>query len=269
MSYSIWSATQTVLIYTIIGYALIVIGFFLISDSVLYQPPQATYQDSSHIVKIPLPNGKKISSIYLTNTNAKYTILFSHGNAEDLGTLNPLLMLFRDKGYNILAYDYEGYGTSNGFPSEKNTYQDIQAAYDYLIQTLHVSPDNIIVYGRSLGSGPSIYLAAKNKIKALIIESAFISAYRVQTSIPFVLFDKYPNLQRISQVHVPLLIIHGINDSIVPLWHGKKLANAANQPVQTYWVKGADHNNLIFIAQNNYWKIIQNFVQQLGNSEKS
>lgn len=252
-----------ILQYIIIGYLLLGAGFYFLSDFIMFQPPRANYQDSSIIIKIPVENGTKLSAIYLPNPKAKYTILFSHGNAEDLGQLYPFLQLFHQQGFAILAYDYEGYGTSEGNSTEKNTYHDIQAAYQYLTKTQGISPNRIIVFGRSLGTGPSVYLANESPIKALILESPFVSAYRVYTVIRIFPFDKYPNLDRISHLQIPLLVIHGTKDSIIPAWHGKKIFEASNGFKQAYWVKGADHNNIYDIAQENYWLAIHHFVQQL------
>lgn len=87
-------------------------------------------------------------------------MIFSHGNAEDLGMIYDWLLAFsKDLGVNVLAYDYEGYGKATGTPTEKSCYEDIVAAYTYLTREERISPDSIVIYGRSLGSGPSLYLA--------------------------------------------------------------------------------------------------------------
>lgn len=259
----------TFLQWIIIFYLLIAVAFFFLADSVLFQPPYASYKDTTPIFKIPLlkSNGH-ISAIYLANPQAKYTILFSHGNAEDLGTLLPFLKLFQQHGFAILAYDYQGYGTSDGKSSEKNTYQDIESAYHYLTKTLGLSSQNIIVYGRSIGSGPSIYLATQFPIRALILESPFVSAFRVQTALPLP-FDKYPNLKQITKISVPLLVIHGNNDNVVPLWHGKKIFSAAKGPKQAYWVEGANHNNILQTAQNRYWQTLDSFITKIEQEPTS
>lgn len=268
MSQPLWSAIQTILLYVLIIYGVFVLGFYVLSDGIIFQPPKADYQDNGQIIKIPIDNTKKISALYFSNPKATITILYSHGNAEDLGTLVPILIQFRDQGYNILAYDYQGYGTSNGKPSEKNTYQDILAAYHYLTNTLNTSPDNIVVYGRSLGTGPSVYLASKVPVKGLILVSPFVSAYRVQIKFPIIPFDKYPNLKTISTLTVPLLVIHGTQDTLIPLWHGKKIANNAKGPTQTLWIKGANHNDPIQQSKR-YWQAINHFIHELQPNKQN
>ncbi len=268
MAHPIWSATQTILQTLLIIYAIFVFGFYILSDSVIFQPPRPTYQDKANIIKIPLENGNKISALYLTHPHATITLLYSHGNAEDLGTLYPLLEMFQQHGYNVLAYDYQGYGTSDGKPSEKNTYQDIMAAYTYLTQTLAVPASHIVVYGRSVGTGPSVYLATKVPVKALILESPFVSAYRVQTTLPLIPFDKYPNLARISQLDMPLLVIHGTKDTVIPFWHGKMISEKALGPTQTYWVDGANHNDAHQMKPT-YWKALSSFIESLSQHKQN
>jgi fermentation-respiration switch protein FrsA (DUF1100 family) len=239
--------------------------FYFLSDSVLYQPPRPTlFHDTEKTIKIPIKNDISISAVYLPHPQAEYTILFSHGNAEDLGYLLPYLQLYRQHGFSVFAYDYQGYGTSLGVPSEKNTYQDIMAAYQYLTKTLNVAPDKIILLGRSLGAGPSLYLAKREPVKALILESAFVSAYRVKTIWPIYPFDKYPNLQLAKETKVPTLIIHGTHDSIIPLWHGQKLFAALPGKKAAFWVDNADHNNVLEVAQNAYWQKISDFINSLS-----
>ncbi len=258
----------SILQYAVVAYLLLAAGFYFLSDSIIFQPHAASYQDGPNIIKLTLPNGKKISGVYLPNPAASFTILFSHGNAEDVGTLLPLLTLFQQHGYAIFAYDYEGYGTSTGMPSEKNTYQDITAAYNYLTKTLKIAPEHIILYGRSLGTGPSTYLATQVPVKALILESPFISAFRVQTRVPLFPFDKYPNLSNISILKIPLLVIQGSRDSVIPPWHGKKIYAKAKGFKQAFWVSGADHNNILDVAKEKYWQALENFTHHLSNDHE-
>jgi fermentation-respiration switch protein FrsA (DUF1100 family) len=153
---------------------------------------------------------------------------------------------------NLLAYDYEGYGKATGIPSEEACYEDIDAAYSFLTEVLRQPPQNIVLYGRSLGSGPSCYLAerlAKSGVKlgGLILQSPLLSVYRVAFNFRFTLFgDMFPNVDRIANINCPLLMIHGTRDEVVPFWNGERLFFVA--PVQwrarPLWVEGAGHNNI-------------------------
>lgn len=247
-----------------IGYLLLGFMIWLIADSILFQPPQTPKQPIVNEIKIPLANQQTLSAVYLPNPRARFTVLFSHGNAEDLHTLAPFLQQLYQHGFAVLAYDYPGYGNSTGKPSEANTYQAILAAYQYLTTELSVSPENIIIYGRSLGSGPSTELAANQRCAGLILESPFVSAYRVYTYWPLYPFDQYQNLHKIPHVRSPILLIHGTHDSVIPVWHGYKLFAAAKSPKQAYWVENASHNNVLMVAKENYWQSISQFVSSLN-----
>ena len=253
-------------------YLVLIVLFYLLSDFIIFLPPKPTVFTSNshtHIIEPEtLELGKnqqalKIPSIYglhYPNPASKYTILFSHGNAEDLGTLQPLLRYFNQKGYSIFAYDYSGYGLNKGKPNEKNTYANIISAYQYLTQTLKVDPKHIILYGRSLGGGPSIELASQYPVGGLIVESTFVSAYRVKTHFPIIPFDKYKNIRKINKVQAPVMVIHGQEDTLIPIWHGQALYDKAKQPKTYYPVPNAEHNNLIMVAGEEYWIQLHNFI---------
>lgn len=233
------------------------------SDSMIFLPHPSSYRDSAEIIKIRSANGSMISALYLPNPSARFSLLVSHGNAEDLGDDREWLEDLRRSGFNVLAYDYQGYGTSHGKPSEKTAYEDESAAYDYLAVNLRTAPDRIIIFGRSVGSGPAVHLAARRPAAGLVLQSPFVSAFRVLTRIPLLPFDKFPNHKEIRHVHCPLLIIHGNNDRVIPFWHGRKLFDLANQPKQFVAVKGADHNDLDMVGGANYLKAIQSFAASL------
>ena len=245
--------------------ALIYISFvmfaYLCSDGIIFQPQKTSYNDGPHIIKVKTGDGELISALYLQNPGAVFTFLYSHGNAEDLGNIRPILEQIRNKGYSVFAYDYRGYGTSRGLPSEANVYKDADAAYRYLTEHLKVPPNRIIAFGRSLGGAPAIYLASKEHVAALIVEGFFVTAYRVMTRFPLVPFDKFRNIHRIGKVQCPLLVIHGANDAVVPLWHGRRLFEEAGGPKLCLWVKGAGHNNVLQVAGPRYWHQIEELLK--------
>lgn len=231
------------------------------SDFVLFQPPRpATYAHDTSIIRIPVPTGA-ISARYLANSRAEWTILLSHGNAEDLGTLLPFIKYLYAQGFSVLAYDYQGYGTSTGIPTEEHTYQDITTAYHYLTQTMQIPAHKIILFGRSLGTGPSVELATRYPCAALILESPFVSAFRVQTYLPLFPFDKYHNLEKIKSITVPILIIHATHDNVIPWWHGRKIFAASPALSQAYWVEKANHNNIFAINPELYMQKIKEFLR--------
>jgi abhydrolase domain-containing protein 17 len=239
-----------------------------ISEKIIFQPQFSSYRDTEQIIKLSSANGVQISAIYLHNPEARYTILFSHGNAEDIGSALPTLKKLHGLGFSVFAYDYQGYGTSSGSPSEENAYKDVNAAYNYLIEELNVSANRIIAYGRSLGGAVAIDLAQKRPLAGLIIESSFTTAYRVVTQIPLFPFDKFKSISKIKQVHCPVLIIHGKRDEVIPFSHGEKLFLEANEPKASYWVEAAGHNNLIQVAEKDYEEALLNFFNFIKKSHK-
>jgi fermentation-respiration switch protein FrsA (DUF1100 family) len=243
---------------TAYGVLLVIALFF--SNRLIFQPQPAGYRDNPSIIKLKSSDGARISATYMENPAARLTILFSHGNAEDIGDIAPLLEQIRDAGFSVLAYDYQGYGTSQGRPSEQHAYDDEDAAYSYLTETLHVQPNNIMVFGRSVGTGPATYLASRRPVAGLILQSPFMSAFRVMTRVSVLPFDRFNNLQRIKAVHCPVLVIHGTQDTVINIYHGKKLFEAANEPKRFLWVEEANHNDVEVVAGSGYVHVLKAFA---------
>ncbi|MEM9217557.1 MAG: alpha/beta hydrolase [Cyanobacteria bacterium P01_F01_bin.150] len=254
---------------------------FVTADRMIFLPPQSSYTDTPEIIKVIEPSSSQaISATYLPAllpstadgdsrpeplAPVPYTILYSHGNAEDLGLIRPVLHMLQDAGLSVFAYDYPGYGTSEGTATERSAYRAIAAVYTYLTDTLQVPADHIIVYGRSVGGGPSTYLAARNgeAIAGLILESTFTSAFRTVIPFPILPFDKFPNARNLQQFQGPTLIMHGTDDQIITFDHGKTLFEIAHGEKQFFPVEGAGHNDLVWVAGDRYLEVVQSFVQRL------
>lgn len=242
-------------------YAFLCVYVFFTADGKIFLPQPSTYQDSREILKLTSGEHFQISAVYLPNPAATYTILYSHGNAEDLGDIQPVLQELHNIGFSVFAYDYRGYGTSQGTPSEGNAYRDIDAAYNYLTQQLRVPTQRIIAYGRSVGGGLAVDLAARKLVGGLIMESAFTSAFRVVLPIPILPFDKFRNLDKIKKVKCPVLVMHGKADEVIPFPHSQQLFAAANEPKRYLWVDGAGHNDLMWVDSDRYAKTLHEFTQ--------
>jgi len=247
------------LLLTIIG------GFF--TDSIIFQPPSPGYRDDASVLKLTSADGARISAKYFPNENATFTLLFSHGNGEDMGNDAPFLEAVRDAGFAVFAYDYQGYGTSEGQPFEGHLYEDNEAAYNYLTNDLHVPPNRIIAWGHSLGAAAAVDLAAKRPVAGLVMESAFTSAFRVLTRYALLPFDKFPNLAKIRNVHCPVLVIHGKRDGIISFYHGQTLFAAANEPKVSYWVDRAGHNDIAAVAGSGYFEQLRKFADLIDHSK--
>jgi hypothetical protein len=173
---------------------------------------------------------------------------------------------FRRYGFAVMSYDYSGYGTSSGKPSERAALANIEAVYDYLVAKRGVAPDRIIVWGRSIGSGPSVHRAATRKVGGLVIESGFTSAFRVMTRIRLMPFDRFDNLKGLERVSCPVLVIHGREDEIISFRHGEQLFDKAPQPKMQFWVDRAGHNDLSMVAGSTYWDTALRFEHLLAGS---
>jgi len=260
------SLARMLLYFVVLGYfALVLFGVFL-SDKMIFLPQPSSYQDTADIIKLRTADGKAISAIYVPNPNAQFTILYSHGNAEDIGQLRPWLEKLQSSGFAVFAYDYHGYGTSEGAPSERNVYADADAAYEYLTKTLNIPATKIISYGRSVGNGASVDLASRRPVGGLIVQSGFTSAFVVMTRVPLVPFDKFRNVDKIGRVRCPVLIIHGRNDTVIPFQQGLRLFKAAHEPKSEFWIENVGHNDMEGTAGDELLRRIKTFSNTLSKT---
>lgn len=248
-------------------YTFFALYVFFRADSMIFLPQPASYENARDLLKLPVTPTEQISALYLPNPQAKYTLLYIHGNAEDLGDIRPLLNRLHGWGFSVFAYDYRGYGTSDGNPSERNAYQDADAAYAYLTQQLKIPPEQIIVYGRSVGGGSAVDLATRHPVSGLILESTFTSAFRVVVPFPILPFDKFSNLDKLRKVYCPVLVMHGQADQTIPIQHGQRLYEAAREPKMSLWVAEAGHNDLDRVAGERYQRTLVAF-QRLVETHK-
>jgi alpha-beta hydrolase superfamily lysophospholipase len=221
---------RSVLFIVIAVYLGLFLYAYFFADRIAFQPPPSSYRDSNRIHKIAVEGNVRLSGIYLDNPTADYTILFAHGNAEDLGMVQPFLEEMRKAGFSVFAYDYRGYGTSNGMPGESKGYEDVVKVYQYLTEELKIPSERIIAHGRSLGGAFAIQLASQKPLGGLVIESSFTSGFRVLTQVPLFPLDRFCNLSKLKTIRCPTLFIHGRRDEIIRFSHGEKLYLSANEP---------------------------------------
>ncbi|XP_061340651.1 uncharacterized protein LOC133287110 [Gastrolobium bilobum] len=168
-------------------------------------------RENVEVVKFPSRRGAEIVAVYVRHPMAKSTVLYSHGNAADIGQMHELFIELSTRlRVNLLGYDYSGYGQSSGKPSENNTYADIEAAYKYLVENYGTKQEDIILYGQSVGSGPTLDLAVRLPgLRAVILHSAILSGLRVMYPVKRTYwFDIYKNIDKIPLVKCPVLVMH-------------------------------------------------------------
>lgn len=196
--------------------------------------------------------------------------LILHGNAGNLATPGRPAhdRQFHGLGLGILAVDYRGYGESDGSPSEAGLYRDARAAYEYLRDSLGVPPPRIVIYGHSLGSAVAIELATEVPAAGLMVEGAFTSAPDRGAEIyPFLPVrwmaqNRFPSLERIARIRMPILVIHGREDTTIPPAHGRRLFDAAGDPKTLLIVPGG-HADAFEVGAREYEAGIRRFLAGL------
>lgn len=202
--------------------------------------------------------------------NAK-VLLYLHGNGVNIGANAYHADRFHQMGFAVLIIDYRGYGLSEGsFPNEKRVYLDAATAWDYLVTQRQIQPSNIFIYGHSLGGAIAIDLALQQpKAAGIIIESSFTSTQDVASSrglfrlfpIKLILNQRFDSINKIKNLQMPALFIHGTDDTIVPVNMSKQLYAAAPEPKQLIIVPNAGHNDVAEVANLQYFQVVKEFVR--------
>ncbi len=216
-------------------------------------------------VAINTPDGQLLHGWYIPKAGAKTTLLFFHGNAGNISHRRASIEIFLELDLNVFIFDYRGYGKSKGWPGEQATYDDARAAWDYLINTRNVAPENIVLFGRSLGGSIATHLATRVKPAALIAESVFSSARDMASTVLPLLhyvtllrFD-YNTEAKIKKVDCPLLIVHSEEDDIIPYRLGFKVYQAANKPKSLLRLRGG-HNDGFYVSGSTYTDGLKSFL---------
>ena len=267
MTFFIKKQLKRLIIILIVAYITLIGIGITVSDYLIFRPPAPTYALSEQSLIITSKNrdaGEPDNAIvaqYQINPDAEYTVLYSHGNASDLGQLQHLRQNFYEHGYSIMLYDYSGYGRSEGVASEQQVYNDVQAVYDFLVDTKKIDPAHIISYGHSLGTAIAADLAYRNPVAGLVLESPFTTAFRVKTVYSIVPFDKFATADKMKAIHAPVFITHSRDDRVIPFWHGEELYDIANSPKEFLALDGWGHMNITH--SETFWTAFTAFVSGL------
>ncbi len=208
----------------------------------------------------------ELNAWFLPNKFAHYTIIFCHGNAGNISHRLEKIKFFNELGCNCFIFDYRGYGRSKGSPSEKGLYLDTQGAYDYLLSR-GIKPEQIVGYGESIGGAAIVDLASKNKMAAIIVDSGFSNAQDMARIIyPFIpsriFSSRFNSLNKIQSIKIPKLIIHSLNDEIVPYKLGRKLFDNAASPKEPLQIRGG-HNRCFFESEAALKEKIADFLKRI------
>jgi fermentation-respiration switch protein FrsA (DUF1100 family) len=195
-------------------------------------------------------------------------LLWFHGNAGNITHRADNLAMLAGSDLGVLLVDYRGYGRSEGRPSERGIYADGEAAYDYLTRARGVEPRRIVCFGRSLGTAVALHVATVRPVSGLILETPFTSARdmarRMMPILPIwpLIRTKMDNVERVRRLRVPLLVIHGDRDEVVPFEQGKAVFDAAPEPKEFLALKGAAHNDTYLVGGAPYIDKVRDFCRQ-------
>lgn len=214
--------------------------------------------------------GARLHGWYARSSLARSSrvLLFFHGNAGNLSDRYEFVLQLVRLGVRVFIIDYRGYGRSEGTPSELGLYQDADAAWKYLTEVRGHDPSEIVIFGKSLGGAPAIYLAEKAPAAGLIAQSTFtsipdVARYHFPIVPRFLISTKMPSQERISRIAMPKLIVHGPKDEVIPFKLGKRLYEAALEPKRFLEIPNAGHNETSLVGGTTYWDGLRDFLESI------
>ncbi len=259
-----------VFIVFVMFYGIIIIFFYVFQSGMLFFPQplssRVVLNEKTEEVKIQSSDGNMLHGwlCHASNNGPQNLLIYFGGNAEEVSHMVPMASMFED--WALLLINYPGYGRSEGKPGQESFYTAALAIYDYAAERDDVDNENIVLMGRSIGSGSAVYLAHERKVKSLILISPFESIRAVaQSKLPFlpvnlILRHKFPVKKYAANVHVPLLAFYGTADNIIPPLHSKKLAEYWKGEKKLIGLSSFGHNDIFGSEQ--LWEEIDEFLKR-------
>ncbi len=282
-SYLGWERQMVIWVHIIavlvIAYAGLGLTLFFMQSKFLYRPLREVANTPEDIgiefenVTLETADGVKLNAWYIPAKEAKMTMLFCHGNGGNIMHRLDSINLFNKLGLNCLIFDYRGYGQSEGKTTEQGTYTDAMTAYKWLTETKKISPEKIIVFGRSLGGSVAAYVAERMKVRALVLESCFTSyvdmGKKLYPYMPVRWFARfnYDTIGCLKKVRSPVMIIHSRNDEIIPFEFGLELYDAAAEPKEFVEI-GGSHNDGFLISGEIYTAAWKKWIKFLSEQKQ-
>ena len=242
----------TTAVIIILCYLLVIFFVYFNQRNLLYHPFENNYNsDEANFpyeeIYIPTSNGNNLKAwFHKKNLEKKKTLVFFHGNAGNLKNRIYKLNLIKDFDINFLIVAYRGFSGNKGKPTEEGLYEDAKYTLDWL-RKQKISDDQIIIYGESLGTAISVEVAQNKKFAGIILESPFTSMveagkhYYFYLPVSLLLKDRYQTIDKLKNIKIPILVMHGKKDKIVPFIMGKKVYENANSPKFSYFPDNDDH----------------------------
>jgi hypothetical protein len=271
---------EIVAIIICVAYIAAIVGVRLSERSLVYQPgaravdaPDPALALNQRAVTFHAPDATTLTAWIIPAVNPRPDapwVLVSHGNYGNIGYGGrpQFYAWFRDLGVNLFAYDYRGFGASDGVPSEQGVYADADAAYRYVVDSLHVPASRIILFGHSLGTGVTIELARHAPAAGLIVEDAYTSvADRGQEAYPLlpiklIAQSRFASIEKVGALRLPKLFLHARNDQTIPIVHGRKVFAAAAEPKELVELN-AGHADGYKADRARYYAAIDAFIKRV------
>lgn len=217
-------------------------------------------------IELATPDGERLVAWHAKAAEGKPTLLYFHGNGGNLADRQDRVQLYRGEGYGLLMMSYRSYSGSTGRPSEDANVADAKLAYQWL-RSQGVRVEDIVLYGESLGTGVAVQVATAEPVKGMILDAPYTSIADVaQRQYPWMwvrpfVADSYSSIDFIGKIHVPLLVLHGARDRIVPPDMGQALFDAANEPKRIVIFPEAGH---LYHTEFGSFDVIREFIGGLG-----
>lgn len=237
------------------GYATLTGAMFLGQRRLMYHPDTETPNPAMYaaadmdVVTLTTADGLDLSAWYRAPADGRPVLVYFHGNAGHIGIRVEKARPYMDAGYGALLVSWRGYGGNPGSPTEEGLYHDGRAALDFLAAR-NVTPDRVVLYGESLGTGIAVQMAIESTPAALVLEAPYSTMADVAGAhywyLParHILLDRFASVDKIGDLKAPLLIIHGEADRVVPTDLGRKLFAAAPEPKEAKFFPGGGHSDL-------------------------
>ena len=256
----------------LIAYLVIILLMMFMENSLLFfptkypdgdwQPPGLQFEDAW----FQAADGTKLHGWFVPHDHPRAVALFAHGNGGNLSHRADLFYELHRMGVAVLAFDYRGYGRSEGSPNEAGILADARAARTWLAKRAGIPESQIVVMGESLGGAVAVLLTGEAPARGLVVESSFSSAPDVAAyhypwlPVRLLMRTQLNAAEAIRRHHGPVLIVHGDADTIVPIQFGRKLFEAANEPKRFVTIPGADHNDP---RRPQFYKSLDQFLNEL------
>ncbi|MEL7832519.1 alpha/beta hydrolase [Fodinibius sp. Rm-B-1B1-1] len=253
------------------GYFLLVLLMYVLQSQLVYHPQKKITYTPDDIglryedITFATDDNISLHGWHIPAERSGVTVLYFHGNAGNISGRLQTIQLLHELGLNVFIFDYRGYGKSKGTPTEQGTYQDAEAAWNYLTAQKNLDGNKIVIMGRSLGGAVASWLAARKNPGAVVIESTFTSAADLGADIypwlpvRWMLKFEYNTLKNMKQIQVPLFMAHSVDDKVVPYHHGEQLFEVANEPKKFVELRGS-HGSGFWETGDTYRQALQKFL---------